>query len=41
MLLTGPFGGTLEMASSKTVAFLETHLALIQFTHLYLGGELE
>ena len=37
-LLTGPFGGTLEMASRKPWQSLEKHLALIQFTNLYLGG---
>jgi len=36
--LTGPFGGTLEMASRKPWKSLEKHLALIQFTNLYLGG---
>ena len=38
MLLTGPFGGTIEMASRKPWQSLEKHLALIQFTNLYLGG---
>ena len=38
MLLTGPFGGTLEMASRKPWQSLDKHLALIQFTNLYLGG---
>jgi demethylmenaquinone methyltransferase/2-methoxy-6-polyprenyl-1,4-benzoquinol methylase len=38
MLLTRPFGGTLEMASRKPWLSLEKHLALIQFTNLYLGG---
>jgi ubiquinone/menaquinone biosynthesis C-methylase UbiE len=39
-LLTGPFGGTIEMASRKPWQSLEEekHLALIQFTNLYLGG---
>jgi ubiquinone/menaquinone biosynthesis C-methylase UbiE len=37
-LLTGPFGGTIEMASRKPWESLENHLALIQFTSLYLGG---
>lgn len=37
-LLTGPFGGTIEMASRKPWQSLENHLALIQFTNLYLGG---
>jgi demethylmenaquinone methyltransferase/2-methoxy-6-polyprenyl-1,4-benzoquinol methylase len=38
MLLAGPFGGTLEMASRKPWQSLEKRLALIQFTNLYLGG---
>jgi ubiquinone/menaquinone biosynthesis C-methylase UbiE len=38
MLLTGPFGGTIEMASRKPWQSLEKHLALVQFTNLYLGG---
>lgn len=37
-LLTGPFGGTIEMASRKPWQSLEKHLALIQFTDLYLGA---
>ncbi len=37
-LLTGPFGGTIEMASRKPWQSLEKHLSLIQFTDLYLGG---
>jgi ubiquinone/menaquinone biosynthesis C-methylase UbiE len=37
-LLTGPFGSTIEMASRKPWQSLEKHLALIQFTNLYLGG---
>ena len=37
-LLTGPFGGTIEMASRKPWQSLEKHLALVQFTNLYLGG---
>jgi len=37
-LLTGPFGDTIEMASRKPWRFLEEHLALVQFTSLYLGG---
>jgi ubiquinone/menaquinone biosynthesis C-methylase UbiE len=36
--LTGPFGGTIEMASRKPWLSLEKDLALIQFTSLYLGG---
>ena len=38
LLLTGPFGGTLAMASRKPWQSLERHLALIKFTNLYLGG---
>lgn len=37
-LLTGPFGGTIEMASRKPWLSLEKALSLIQFTSLYLGG---
>ena len=37
-LLTGPFGGTIEMASRKPWQSLEEHLALVQFTNLYFGG---
>ena len=37
-LLTGPFGGTIQMASRKPWQSLEKHLSLIQFTNLYLGG---
>ena len=37
-LLTGPFGGTIEMASRKPWESLEKHLAPIQFTELYYGG---
>jgi ubiquinone/menaquinone biosynthesis C-methylase UbiE len=37
-LLTGPFGGTLEMASRKPWRSLENYLVLMQFTNLYLGG---
>jgi ubiquinone/menaquinone biosynthesis C-methylase UbiE len=37
-LLTGPFGGTIEMASRKPWESLDRYLALIQFTNLYLGG---
>ena len=37
-VLTGPFGGTIEMASRKPWLSLEKDLALIQFTNLYLGG---
>ena len=38
MLLAGPFGGTIEMASRKPWQSLKMHLSLIQFTNLYLGG---
>ena len=38
MLLTGPFGGTLSMASRKPWLSLERYLALVRFTDLYLGG---
>lgn len=37
-LLTGPFGGTIEMASRKPRESLESDLDLIQFTNLYFGG---
>ena len=37
-LLTGPFGGTIEMASRKPWESLEENVDLIQFTNLYLGG---
>jgi hypothetical protein len=37
-LLTGPFGGTIEMASRKPWLSLEKYLAPIQFTSLYMGG---
>jgi demethylmenaquinone methyltransferase/2-methoxy-6-polyprenyl-1,4-benzoquinol methylase len=37
-LLTGPFGGTIEMASRKPWLSIEKDLSLIQFTNLYLGG---
>jgi ubiquinone/menaquinone biosynthesis C-methylase UbiE len=37
-LLTGPFGGTIEMASRKPWLSIEKDLSLIQFTSLYLGG---
>jgi ubiquinone/menaquinone biosynthesis C-methylase UbiE len=37
-LLTGPFGGTIEMASRKPWLSIEKHLSLIQFTNLYFGG---
>jgi len=37
-ILTGPFGGTIEMAARKPWESLEKHLTLIQFTSLYFGG---
>ena len=37
-LLTGPFGGTIEMASRRPWQSLEKHLVLVQFINLYLGG---
>jgi demethylmenaquinone methyltransferase/2-methoxy-6-polyprenyl-1,4-benzoquinol methylase len=37
-LLTGPFGGTIEMASRKPWQSLEKYLTVVQFTDLYLGG---
>ena len=37
-LLTGPFGGTLAMASRKPWQALEKHFARMEFTELYLGG---
>jgi hypothetical protein len=37
-LLTGPFGGTIEMASRKPWESLGKHLTLVQFRNLYLGG---
>ena len=37
-VLTGPFGGTIEMSSRKPWESLEKHLAFVQFTSLYLGG---
>jgi hypothetical protein len=36
--LTGPFGGTLAMASRKPWLSLGQNLSLVQFTSLYLGG---
>jgi ubiquinone/menaquinone biosynthesis C-methylase UbiE len=38
LLLTGPFGGTIEMASRTPWKSLEKYLALVQFTNLYFGG---
>lgn len=37
-LLTGPFGGTIEMASRKPWLSLGNYLSLIQFTNVYLSG---
>lgn len=37
-LLTGPFGGNIEMASRKPWQSLAKHLSLTQFTNLYFGG---
>jgi ubiquinone/menaquinone biosynthesis C-methylase UbiE len=37
-ILTGPFGGSIEMAARKPWESLEKHLTLIQFTELYMGG---
>ena len=37
-LLTGPFGGKIEMAARKPWESLEKYLALIEFTDLYFGG---
>jgi demethylmenaquinone methyltransferase/2-methoxy-6-polyprenyl-1,4-benzoquinol methylase len=37
-LLTGPFGGAIEMASRKPWESLKKHLNLVQFTNLYFGG---
>jgi len=38
MLSTRPFDATLDMSSRKPWQSLEKHLALIQFTNLYLSG---
>jgi len=40
MLSTRPFDATLDMSSRKPWQSLEKHLALIQFTNLYLSGAL-
>ena len=37
-LLTGPFGGTIEMASRKPWLSLRKYLSPIRFTNVYLGG---
>jgi ubiquinone/menaquinone biosynthesis C-methylase UbiE len=37
-LLTGAFGGTIDMASRKPWHSLEKYLLLQEFTNLYLGG---
>ena len=38
LLLTGPFGGTIDMASRTPWKSLEKYLALVQFDNLYFGG---
>jgi|ERR1035438_3960670 demethylmenaquinone methyltransferase/2-methoxy-6-polyprenyl-1,4-benzoquinol methylase len=37
-LLTGPFGGTIEMASRKPWQSLDKCLNRVEFTNLYFGG---
>jgi ubiquinone/menaquinone biosynthesis C-methylase UbiE len=37
-LMTGPFGGTVEMATRKPWQSLNTYLALVQFRDLFHGG---
>jgi ubiquinone/menaquinone biosynthesis C-methylase UbiE len=37
-LLTGPFGGTIEMASRKPFQSLDKYLNRVEFTNLYFGG---
>ena len=37
-LLTGPFGGNIEMASRRPWQSLAKHLSLTQLTNLYFGG---
>lgn len=37
-LLTGPFGGTIEMASRKPWQSLDKYLNRVEFTNLYFGG---
>ena len=37
-LLTGPFGGTIEMASRKPWQSLDKYLSRVEFTNLYFGG---
>jgi len=37
-LLTGPFGGTIEMASRKPWQSLDKYLSPVEFTNLYFGG---
>ena len=37
-LLTGPFGGSIEMASLRPWESLQKYLTRVQFTNLYLGG---
>ena len=38
VLLTGPFGGTIEMASRKPWLSLRKYLSPTRFTNVYLGG---
>jgi ubiquinone/menaquinone biosynthesis C-methylase UbiE len=38
ILLTGPFGGTIEMASRKPWQSLDKYLNRVEFTNLYFGG---
>ncbi len=38
VLLTGAFGGTLEMASRKPWSSLSKYLNLVQFDEMYFGG---
>jgi ubiquinone/menaquinone biosynthesis C-methylase UbiE len=37
-LLTGPFGGTIEVASRKPWQSLDKYLNRVEFTNLYFGG---
>jgi ubiquinone/menaquinone biosynthesis C-methylase UbiE len=37
-LLTGPFGGTIDMASRKPWQSLDKYLNRVEFTNLYFGG---
>ena len=38
ILLTGPFGGTIEMGSRKPWQSLDKYLNRVEFTNLYFGG---